>query len=177
MFCKISIVTKIKDGALVALVVVSSKYGENIHFSKVGYLWCLGGNKYMKKHSFFQGFLQIWACPIDSKNEYFPGFGWKFHVLQRFPLLPRAGMVAFVVGGSKYGENILFAWFFTGLRMFPLIPKMNIFQFLDGNSCSVRLVGGCKYRENIHFSMVFHCFVYVPMDPFPIFGWNIYVLQ
>jgi hypothetical protein len=62
-FARISIVTKIKDGALVALVVASSKYGENIHLSKVGYLWCLGGNKYMGKHSFFQGFLQVWACP------------------------------------------------------------------------------------------------------------------
>jgi hypothetical protein len=104
--------------------------------------------------------------PLIPKMNIFQVFGWKFHVLQRFPLLPRAGMVAFVVGGSKYGENINFPWFFTGLRMFP---KMNIFQFLDGNSCFVRLVGGSKYRENIHFSMVFHWFVYVPNDPFSNF--------
>ena len=74
-FARISIVTKIKDGAFVALLVASSKYGENIHLSKVGYLWCLGGNKYMGKIYFPRIFATLGGhAPIDSKNKYFPGF-------------------------------------------------------------------------------------------------------
>jgi hypothetical protein len=88
-----------------ALVVIN--IWKNIHFSKV--------------------FCKFGHAPIDSKNEYFPGFGWKFHVLQRFPLLPRAGMVAFVVGGSKYGENIHFPLFFYRFAHVPIDPKNEYF--------------------------------------------------
>ena len=67
--------------------------------------------------------------PLIPKMDVFQFFEWKLDVLQGFPLLPRTGMVAFVVGGSKYGENIHFPWFFIGLGMPPLIPKMDVFQF------------------------------------------------
>ena len=52
-------------------MVASSKYGENIHLSTVGYLWCLGGNKYMEKYSFSKVFASLGMPPLIPKMNIF----------------------------------------------------------------------------------------------------------
>ena len=67
-FAKISIVTKNRDGALVALVVAGSKYEENINFSKV--------------------FHKFGHAPTDPKNVCFPVIWLEIQCFARlFPLI------------------------------------------------------------------------------------------
>ena len=149
-------------------------------------LWLVVAN--MGKTSIFpRFFIGLGMPPLIPKMDVFQVFGWKLHALQRFPLLPRTGMVAFVVGGSKYGENNHFSMVFHRFVHAPTDPKNGCFPvFWMETSCFARMsivtknmdgalvvVAGSKYGENIHFSKVFHKFGHAPTDPkngcFPIF--------
>ena len=130
----------------------------------------------MGKTSIFPRFFtSLGMPPLIPKIDVFQFFEWKLDVLQGFPLLPRTGMVAFVVGGSKYGENIHFSMVFHRFGHSPTDPKNGCFPgFWMETSCVARIsivtkdrdgalvvVAGSKYGEHIHFSNVGHA----PTDP------------
>ena len=132
-----------------------------------------------KKTSIFpRFFIGLGMPPLIPKMDVFQVFGWKLHALQRFPLLPRTGMV---VGGSKYGENIHFSKVFHRFGHAPTDSKNGCFPgFRMETRCFAKIsivtknrdgalvalvVAGSKYGENINFSKVFHKFGHAPTDP------------